>query len=166
MTSVVASGFRSRRLGETGEAPWQTAGWRGSTRGEAGCAGKRWNDSLMEERSVEGYIYICIFFFLLKTMQIYYLHSFGGQSPKWLSVGKTQGMGRALLPSRSPRGKSISSPFPVSGSLVYGPFLHPQGQWCWSESLPYGHLSGSVFRVPLQPLTPPQLFSFLGFVLA
>ena len=55
MTSVVASGFRSRRLGETGEAPWQTAGWRGSTRGEAGCAGKRWNDSLMEERSVEGF---------------------------------------------------------------------------------------------------------------
>ena len=38
-------------------------------------------------------------------MQIYYLHSFGGQSPKWLSVGKTQGMGRAVLPSGSPRGK-------------------------------------------------------------
>ena len=129
MTSVVASGFRSRCLGETGEAPRQTARWRGSTRGEAGCAGKRWHDSLMEERSAEGYIYIYIyFFFLLKTTQIYYLHSFGGQSPKWLSVGKTQGTGRALLPSRSPRGKSISSPFPVSGSLVYGPFLHPQGQ--------------------------------------
>ena len=73
-------------------------------------------------------VYIYIYIYKLKTMKIYYLHSFGGQSPQWLSVGKTQGVGRAILLSGSPRGKSISSLFPVSGILVYGPGLHPQGQ--------------------------------------
>ena len=43
--SVIAAGFHSRCLGETGEALRQTAGQKGSTQGEAGYAGKRWNDS-------------------------------------------------------------------------------------------------------------------------
>lgn len=139
----------------TSEGPWggkgkpqQSAGHGGSVQGEGQVCRGEMSDSLLEKQAQQGNV---CFFFLKMTNLLFYGST--GQSPKGVSRGKDQSVGRAGSHKRL--GETLSA---SPSQLLEAPRFEapPSVLKPVTWALPNGLLSGSVVRFSLHPS-----FSFL-----